>query len=403
MNATVNVLCYRSKTLANGEHPLMIRVSKLNQKKYKSLGISIKPQFWDFKRQQPKPNCPNKELILKIIREKELEFQKEILELNAIQREYTATSLLKSRNSKVLVKTVDEFYAEIIQKFQNNNHIGNARVYEHSYFSLKRFYNGKLDFLFTDIDMDFLKKYEQYLFRRGNKSTTISLNFRTLRSVYNKAIEAKYAPKNSYPFDEFKVSKFDVTTQKRAIPKEAIKKIMTTDTLKNQFYAQFSKDIFLFSYLCAGINFADIARLKPENIVDEQLSYIRQKTSKKISIPLSSETMEIIKKYSNNTNGYLFPILDTHIHKTEVQKYNRARKVRAKINHNLKKAAKTANINTSLTTYVARHSFATVLKNSGVNVALISEALGHSDIATTQIYLDSFDKEQVGEAMKNLL
>ena len=54
-------------------------------------------------------------------------------------------------------------------------------------------------------------------------------------------------------------------------------------------------------------------------------------------------------------------------------------------------------------TYVARHSFASVLKKSGVNIALISEALGHSDLATTQIYLDSFDNKQVDEAMKHLL
>ena len=69
----------------------------------------------------------------------------------------------------------------------------------------------------------------------------------------------------------------------------------------------------------------------------------------------------------------------------------------------MKEVAKLAQIDATLTTYVARHSFATILKKSGVNIALIGEALGHSDIATTQIYLDSFDNEQVDEAMKNLL
>ena len=76
----VNILCYKSKTLANGENPLMIRVCKDGKKKYQSLGISVNPQFWDFTKERPKANCPNRELILKIILEKESEYQKQILE-----------------------------------------------------------------------------------------------------------------------------------------------------------------------------------------------------------------------------------------------------------------------------------------------------------------------------------
>ena len=86
MNATVNIICYKQKTLKNGEHPLMIRVAKNGKRKLKSLGISIHPDYWDFQRNRPKNNCPNKELILKIILEKEVEYQKEILELTSIQK-----------------------------------------------------------------------------------------------------------------------------------------------------------------------------------------------------------------------------------------------------------------------------------------------------------------------------
>ena len=81
MNATVNIVCYRQKTLSNGNHPLMIRVTRNGKRKYKSLGISVHPDNWDFKTNRPKLKCPNRELILKIILEKEVEFQKEILEL----------------------------------------------------------------------------------------------------------------------------------------------------------------------------------------------------------------------------------------------------------------------------------------------------------------------------------
>ena len=112
--------------------------------------------------------------------------------------------------------------------------------------------------------------------------------------------------------------------------------------------------------------------------------------------------MSIIRKYAPESKGYLFPILDKKIHKTSIQKQNRIHKVLAKVNKNLKILAAQLGIEANMTTYVARHSFASVLKKSGVSIALISEALGHSDLATTQIYFDNFDNEQMDEAMKNL-
>ena len=259
---------------------------------------------------------------------------------------------------------------------------------------------------FSDIDLNWLNKYEKWL--RDCKCTEVTLNFifRTLRSAYNKAIAAKYVNMSSYPFNEFKVSKFDVSTQKRAIPKDAIKKIMAVDLSKELFHTQFSRDIFIFSYLCGGINFTDISSLKLSNLIDNKLVYIRKKPKKKISTTLSNEALQIINKYAEaktKLTDYIFPILDEKVHKTELQKYNRIHKIIGKVNPSLKEIAKLAGVNTNLTTYVARHSFATILKNSGVNVALISETLGHSDLATTQIYLDSFENEQIGEAFKNLL
>ena len=88
----------------------------------------------------------------------------------------------------------------------------------------------------------------------------------------------------------------DTTTEKRAIPKETIKKIMEVNLSKELYYIQFSRDIFIFSYLCGGINFTDIAGLRIDNLVDNKLIYIRKKTKKKISTPLSKETIEIIQK-----------------------------------------------------------------------------------------------------------
>ena len=161
-------------------------------------------------------------------------------------------------------------------------------------------------------------------------------------------------------------------------------------------------DVFVFSYLNAGINFIDIAKLKLSNIVESHLIYNREKTKKLINTPLQPKALEIIAKYQSDKSPYLFPILSP-FHQTEVQVANRLHKVLAKVNKHLKEIGERLNLPIPLTTYVARHSYATVLKRAGVSTSIISESLGHSSERVTQIYLDSFDNEQINSAMKYLL
>lgn len=405
MNASISVVCYKSKTLSNGENPLMVQISKNGKRKYQSLGVSINQKFWDFSKNKPKTNCPNGALIQKIILDKVTELQKQIIEFNASQKDFTLTNLFNGNKSKIVEKTVGEFYKELILQFKQTNKTGNRLIYKGSLNSIKTFSKGKTNFLFSDIDVDWLNRYEKWLRSKGNKETTISLLFRTLRSAYNKAFEARCTNKINYPFNDFKVGKFDVSTSKRAISKDDILLIKQTDLSNEKESVQFARDIFIFSYLCGGINFTDIANLKPVSISDNRLQYIRQKTGKKISIQISPDAKQIIENYKLITEktGYLFPILNEKIHITALQKQNRIHKILGKIDKGLKQIAEICRIKTKLTTYVARHSFATVLKKSGVNVSLISEALGHSDLATTQIYLDSFENEQIDSALQNLL
>lgn len=405
MNASLSVVCYKSKRLSNGESPLMLQVSKGGKRQYQSLGVSVNPKFWDFSKNKPKSNCPNREYILKLILNKQAELQQRMLELNAEQKEYTTTTLLHDEHRKFELKTVKQFYQELIEQYKANEKCGNRLIYKSSYNSINVFTNGNLEIPFSAIDVAWLNKYEKWLRSKGNKETTMSLMFRTLRSAYNKAIENKCARKSDYPFNDYKISKFDVSTEKRAIAKADVLKFSTdVHSIGKQQYVQLSKDIFIFSYLCGGINFTDIANLTKDNIIEgKRLHYIRQKTGKLIKLGLSEEALKIIKRYAVESKGYLFPILNAQLHKTPLQKQNRIHKMLGKVNKNLKQLAAQLGVESNVTTYTARHSFASVLKKSGVNIALISEALGHSDLATTQIYLDSFDNEQVDEAMKNLL
>lgn len=359
MNASISVVCYKSKTLSNGEHPLMLRVTKDGKKKYNSIGVSIHPQFWDFSKNEPKPKCPNKDLINKIILDKKTEYQKEILELNSEQKDYTASSLVENKKTKYESKTVIKFYKELIKSFKDAGRTGNKSIYTNSLNSLKAFTHNKLNILFSDIDVDWLKRYEKWQRNNKNKETTISLQFRTLRSAYNKAIEAKATSNKLYPFKEFNINKFNTKTKKRAISKEDIMMIITTETINATFIHQFARDVFKFSYLCAGIPFVDIANLTMENIIEGRLTYVRQKTHGDINVTICEQAMEIIEKYAYHRKEakYLFPIFDARVHKTAQQKANRVHKVCAQVNHELKQLADELEIDTDLTTYTARHKW----------------------------------------------
>lgn len=402
MEATVNVLCYRSKTLSNGEHPLMVCVCKDRKRKYQSLGISIHPSHWDFKRNEPNESCPNRDEIRMLIQQKLFELQKTILSNRIEGKEFTASSLLKPKVASLsLHNNVEECFNYYVRLLKEQGRLRYAGMYEVSLNSFKK-YAGSLDIPFSDIDVTWLKKYEAWMLQQGLAVNTIGTRVRHLRTVFNMAIEHLVIDKECYPFNAYKVSKVSQSPPKRAMTKADVQKILAYQPKTD--VERLAIALFTFSYYTAGINFIDMAMLKQDNIVDGKLYYTRAKTKKQIIIPLQDEAKEIITLFSvgsTNKSDYIFPIFSDY-HKSEVQKANRLHKVLAKVNKILKQIGKELGLPIKLTTYVARHSFATVLKRAGVSTSIISESLGHSSEKITQTYLDSFEKSQMDEAFSHL-
>ncbi len=402
MSETVKVLCYKSKTLSDGKHPLMVRVCKDGKKKYQSLGISIHPSHWDFKKNEPNESCPNRDEIRMLIQQKLFELQKTILSKRIEGKEFTASSLLKpTATSSCLHNNVEECFSHYINELKEQNRLRYAGMYEVSLNSFKK-YVGSLDIPFSDIDVTWLKKYETWMLQQGLAVNTIGTRVRHLRAVFNMAIEHHVIDKECYPFNAYKVSKVSQSPPKRAMTKADVQRVIEYQGKTDM--ERFAIDLFTFSYFTAGINFIDMAMLKHDNIVDGKLCYIRAKTKKQIIIPLQEKSKEIISHYSDSSvsgSSYIFPIFSAY-HKNEIQKANRLHKVLTKINRALKHIGEDLGLPIKLTTYVARHSFATVLKRAGVSTSIISESLGHSSEKITQIYLDSFEKSQIDEAMSYL-
>lgn len=188
------------------------------------------PEYWDFTKNEPKLNCPDRDYLLKIISDKRAEYQTSVLEFKASHKNFTASTLIKTTEQTTVTKTVDVFYKELINYYKSIGKIGNSNIYRDSYNSIKTFKKAdKLDFLFTEIDLSWLNEYEKFLVSCSKAETTMSLLFRTLRSSFNKAIEQNLVRSEDYPFKSFKMSKFNLKTRKRAISKEEVRKILELD------------------------------------------------------------------------------------------------------------------------------------------------------------------------------
>lgn len=308
----------------------------------------------------------------------------------------TATHLKRIILDRPKVITYSSYSTFLEEEFKKINRYGNAKIYAYARSFFYR-HNGYRDIRFDQITYSWLKRVELFHLTAGNGYNSLSINMRTLRAVYNRAIKEGYAKQENYPFKEYKIR--NTKTKKRAVDKNVIQRIELYNP-KEGSMREFAKDIFLFSFYTQGMNITDIANLKNSSIKNGRVEYKRAKTGGFLSIALSEKAKAIISKYIDlkHPNNFLFPIIRRIEDPEMVGKdiYNATRNT----NKNMQKIAKELGITDNITTYVARHSWATIAKSKGLDVSLISQGLGHQDLKTTQIYLDTLDSAIMDEANK---
>ena len=409
---TIGLYCRRSRLNTKGEASLYLTLNQGDQRKMISLGLKLKIVYWDEGNKEVLQGCPNKGYYDLIIDAKKQEINKKIMAANLEGKVLSLDDFVEQQQKKEEEKKeyVKRYFEKYIVELEMSDRIKNARYYRCCMNCLMDFTNG-IDVEFKSIDGVFLNDYATWMqVKKKLHKNTIGNRLRGLKAIFNRAISDKVISENITPFKEFKVSKYREETTKRAISKQDIERVINLD-LKSisdektfPFY-DFARDIFIFSYLGCGINIVDIAFLKYANIIDnDRLQFRRSKTKKIISFRLHPIAKEIIEKYrkkKHKQTDYVFPIFNDEIQKTMKEQYYKLDYQTRYVNKYLRKIGKHLNISLKLTSYVARHSFATVLKRSGVNTSIISEAMGHSSEKVTQVYLDSFENDQIDEAMSN--
>ena len=405
MNISINTVFRKDRLNSQNAAPVHLRLTQTRKNKFISTGVTLNIDDWDFENQRIKTETPELQALQLRIDTKIDELRRKIKRLEALEVDVTLDNLLETNGRKINC-TVGEYLKQTIERLEALGKYGSASKHRSLLSRLSQF--RSLNIRFDEIDLAYLHDFELFLRKEGNTNNSIATKYAIFKAAYNKALaEGLFVPKTT-PFTKYKVGSLWTRTRKRAITKEDIQELVALEIAPNYRtnYAEFARDIFLFSYYTAGINFTDMATLRHCDIVDGRIYYSRHKTQKLLSFQLVPNAMRIIEKYSKANHAqedYIFPILDRSEHKTAQQIFNRTHKVLRKVNRELKMLGEQIGLEMPLTTYVARHTFATVLKRSGVSVALISESLGHSDLSTTQIYLDSFENSQIDAAMQHLL
>lgn len=387
---TVAAMVDNRRPRRNEEYPVKIRVTYKRDRQYYGTGKTINTEDWD-----KLPTAKSQRLTaIRSSIENSFTIVRDNVEALASSGAFSFDNL-NARLRKASNDTINTAFRAKIADLRMNDRVGNMMVYDTILKGVERFAGAKVQY--HHITIDWLKRYEAFLLEEGKSYNTIGIHMRTIRAIMNDARRLGVVKEAAYPFGR---DKYEIKTgegRKMALTLEQIGKIFRYDD-GSTATAKY-RDYWMFLYFCNGINMADFVKLRYRDIVNGEIFFVRQKTErttrmrKEIRVIVSEPMQEIINRWGNpcNPDSYIFPILqgneDALTIKKKTQYLTRA------INRRMADIGEKLGIG-NISTYTARHSFATVLKRSGANIAYISESLGHNDLKTTENYLASFEREE---------
>ena len=384
-----------------GGYPVKYRVTYQRKVMYRDSGFALSEKDWlSIEHTKRQDLIQTRRMIFNGF----LAIEEQVKDLiESIGFSFDALEKRLSRGNKVSVYSA---FTGKIQKLKTNGQIGTAIVYECALTSLKNF-NENQSLNFNEITPNWLKEYETWFINRkqefknstkqGNSYSSLSMYIRCLRSIFNEAKQDGIITEAIYPFGRGKYEIQTGTGRKMAYNLEQIGKLMNIQ-LPEESEAQKMRDLWFFSYLTNGMNVKDLILLKWSSVKDKEIIYYREKTNrtsrekKPINAPILPQIEAILSKWGTSRLGdnFVFGYVNGNPTPEAIKKttYNLTKQM----NKHLRAIANQAGL-PDISTYTARHSFATVLLRSGAGVEYISESLGHKDIKTTQNYLAGFEFE----------
>lgn len=359
--------------------------------------IHVMPADWDDKRQRLSPRGAEAGILQRRIDCGVSALQAIVTNLDASGTEYAADDVVRlfgSPDSNSI--SVLSFMRGQVDYLYRCNRLGTAKNYERALHSFSLFLGGDIPFM--AITEQLVEDYNASLLQHGIVRNSVSFYMRILRAVYNKAVRRHLAePANPFQNVYTGVDK----TRKRAIDERLVAQLYKL-SLPRGSSLELSRDIFIFCYCMRGMAFVDAAYLKKTDIQDGFIRYVRRKTGQLLSVRIESDMRRIIGRYAPETEGscYVFPILKSEEAKTAYRQYQSAINV---YNRRLKKLAELLPVDCKLTSYTARHSWATIAHRHNAPLSVISAGLGHTSEKTTQIYLAALENDEVDMVNRGII
>ena len=398
--ATVKIK-FRASSVAGKEGTLYYHIIHQRKLRWISTDYHVYPEEWNARKSSViVSNSNNRQAHLQLIQS---QIDWEIKQMQCIIHDkemdgvsYSVDDLANEIQQLPTSQSVFTFFRKQIAKKEQMQCVGTKNNYTNAVNRFIEFRNQK-DLTFSQMTADMMEMYQAWLWNRGVGQNTVSFYLRTLRTLHHKAVEAGQATSN----DIFAhVQTANVRTAKRAISVNDIRKIEKLDLPRGSSLDK-ARDMFLFSFYLRGMAFVDMAFLKKSDLKCGLVSYNRRKTHQNLNIEWIKPMQAIIDKYAEQTKDspYMLPILTGK----ETSPYTQYRKVEYNTNYNLKKIGKMIGLKIPLTTYVARHTWASIALHMNIPIATISEGMGHNSYKTTQIYLESIDVATINEANKRII
>ncbi len=387
----------------DSSYPIIFRLSHINKTLPISSGYSVPKKFWDIRNRKIRSGYKgfeNVALVNNFLEKEKARYIDILTRLNDNQQ-LSSLSINEIKDKLVSKNKLESFFdytEKLITVLFEEKRVGNALSYANTLREVKKYRKNK-DFFFTELNYNFLKQLEANHLSKGLSPNGLAVYMRTIRAIYNKAIKDNVAEKENYPFEKYTIK--TTPTKKRAISMEAINKIV------NLSYESCSplfdvRNIFLMSFYLMGAPFVDLAFLKLSNIVDGRVQYKRQKTGKFYDIKITDNLRPIIDYYVQGKaiDDFLLPF----VKRTSLNdRYKDVMWARKRYNTRLKEIAKDAGIEVNLTSYVSRHSFASIANNMAIPLTAISEMLGHQKLTTTQVYLANLQKDTIDKYNEQII
>ena len=246
---------------------------------------------------------------------------------------------------------------------------------------------------FADITTSMLERYQRWLCNRGIRLNTVSVYMRTLRALYNRAVENNADSPFSAVFTGHE------QTAKRSVTESEIRQLLAL-RLDSQTPLALARDLFVFSFMAMGMPFVDIAYLKWHQINDGVMHYARHKTGHKVCVNVEPCMAEIINRHAITSSEYVFPLLAgttaDNVHPTYIKRLR-------SYNYALRRLSSLINTSRTLSSYVARHSWASLAYRSGLDISQIAKAMGHTKLSATLIYIRALFDPSLAEANRKMM